>query len=845
MTDRTTLFLKFALKNKFLDQSQADQILSAIEQRRELGIDKSADEVAIERNLLTDTQVAQLNQAVDAISPPTKVGGFEILEEIGRGTVGTVYRARQVSLDKEVALKLLNPSFRTNPEMVEQFKREAKSAAKINHPHVVTAIDAGESDGRSYLAMEYVAGETLKSKVERDGPLEEAELLELARSVTQGLAHAHSHGLLHRDLKPDNLLLGTSGQIKIADFGLAMPMDDAEVMSAEHKRRGTPYYLSPEQARGESVSEASEIYALGATLFFVATGRPLFSGNSVKEILLQQIQATPPSPRESGALITPETDALILDMVAKDPSARPSSCADVLERIDAIESGAAQTVSPPPVQRKPAVSSKPTISSKPTLGSKSSGKPAVAKSAPGSGGAASRPAAPGARSAPSDALRNASIGQRNNTFTLIGLGCGVVIAVIFIILAATRNEPENPTEVVQQEEERSEEEITKRIETRMKTWQNKIDKRNRLITESVPKVDLLYQETQTRVDALWVMLKEPGKASARSANVIWERIDELEGMTQSSKEEGLRPFMTEVDQLRSDDRLFDAIEKLAGIPRELRKDSKTRETIDRLIEELSTEIDDKHREDSNTLQKAIGKQDYGNAIRLLEKILVYGDVDMQKDASLQLEQVRKDQATFVKKEEERRVQEENRKYLDHVRSCKQLALERRFLDCISTTVKLEQETTSSEVLALIQEDLAAFQMLHKFYKDAEQYLIREKGSKTAIKVKLNNDDIERGTSDGIEMIEGKPAIRLVVDAGSGQAIKFLEFERILDPTIFDWVEALHGSKSEEYLVPLALLFGYRGQIEFARRHVELASRQGHDMARWEKRIDWLEKNLGE
>lgn len=858
MTDRTTLFLKFALKNRFLDQTQADQILAAIEQRRELGIEKDAAEVAREREFLNEEQIATLTRAVDSIVPPKQVGGFEILAEIGRGTVGTVYRARQVSLDKEVALKLLNPSFQSNPEMVEQFKREAKSAAKINHPHVVTAIDAGEDSGRAYLAMEYVAGETLKDRVERDGPLSESELLDLGRAVAQGLAHAHSHGLLHRDLKPDNLLLGNDGSIKIADFGLAMPMDDAEIMSAEHKRRGTPYYLSPEQARGQSVDEASEIYALGATLYFVATGKPLFTGTSVKEILGKQIQEAPVAPRAAGARISEETEQLILDMLAKEPSARPGSCRDVIDRIDQAERAAAAAPARPaaraarpevsaartPASGRPAVQARPTASN-PTASKPVVSKPGVASRSSQSGNSSSaRPSAPTSKTAGS-ALESARVGGRNNVFTLVGLGVGVVIALIFVILGVTRNEPEDEQEIVVEQEKKSDEEIQKLVDARIETWKNKREKRNREIVAGVPKIDLQYNETNTRIQALWVMLREPETASAEKAHVIVERIDELEQMARADRTGGLESDMAKVDELRSQDRLMDAIWQLGKMQSQYVKDKEATQRINALIQELSDVIDSRYKEDANALAKALSpeSQDYIAAIRILEKIQVYGDVDMQREAASQLEQVKADQATFMRKEAERRAKEEKQQYVDHMRHCKQLAMERRYLECVSQTVKLEQEVTSEEVQKLIQEDLVAFQMLHQFMKDAQDYILKEKGSDTQLKVKLTNDDIERGTSDGIEMIEGKPAVRLIVEVSSGKATKFLEFERIVDATLFEWVEAYHGPRSEKYLVPLALVFAYRGQIEFARRHLELATNRGIDVQRWEKRVDWLESNL--
>ncbi|MCI0650504.1 MAG: serine/threonine protein kinase, partial [Planctomycetes bacterium] len=333
---RDMQFLKIAVKSGFISPVQAEQVLAGIEQRRELGVQRTPAEIALEKGFLRPEQVETIESALRATLAPEKIAGFQVLERIGRGAVGTVYRAKQLSLDKVVALKVLHSSLTSHPRFVRQFIDEARAAARLNHPHVVQAIDAGEEAGYNYFAMEYVEGSSLRGRLQEKSALPETELLALGHAVAQGLDHAHQNGILHRDLKPDNILLGKDGQIKIADFGLAIPFDEAELLAEEHKRMGSPFYMSPEQAEGKNVEARSDLYSLGATLYHCALGKPPFTGNTLKEILTKQVHQDPVPLREAGAKVSAECEELIMKLLAKDPEARFADAATVVEAFHAL-----------------------------------------------------------------------------------------------------------------------------------------------------------------------------------------------------------------------------------------------------------------------------------------------------------------------------------------------------------------------------------------------------------------------------------------------------------------------------------------------------------------------------
>jgi len=218
-----------------------------------------------------------------------RIGGFEVLSRVGRGGMGTVYKARQVSMNRIVALKILPPSRAKNATYVQRFLREARSAAQLSHTNIVQAIDVGNADGYYYFAMEFVDGETVQALLEREGVLDERHALTIATAVAHALDHAHRHGIVHRDVKPGNIMIDLHGAVKLADLGLARSVEPIDTVTVDGVGVGTPHYIAPEQARGETdVDCRADIYSLGATLYHLLT---TFTSRGNNQVFIAGIEA--------------------------------------------------------------------------------------------------------------------------------------------------------------------------------------------------------------------------------------------------------------------------------------------------------------------------------------------------------------------------------------------------------------------------------------------------------------------------------------------------------------------------------------------------------------------------
>jgi len=272
-------------------------------------------------------------------------GRYRITAQLGQGGMGAVYRAEQMSLKREVAIKLLKPELSAEPGLVRRFNAEAELAAKLEHPNTVTLFDFGQDfDGTLFIAMEFVKGISLREVIQKEGPLKPTRALAIAEQVTASLANAHSHGIIHRDLKPDNIMLSTIGRksdiVRVLDFGIAKLRDERGDVTAMPLTQagdllGTPQYMAPEQIRGEKVDGRTDVYALGAMLYEMITGRLPFEANSLMAILSKHLTELPISPasKRPDLNIAPELDRLIMELLQKDPNARPSSMEELGERL--------------------------------------------------------------------------------------------------------------------------------------------------------------------------------------------------------------------------------------------------------------------------------------------------------------------------------------------------------------------------------------------------------------------------------------------------------------------------------------------------------------------------------
>ncbi len=263
---------------------------------------------------------------------------FEIIEEIGQGGMGAVYKAYDSKIREVVALKLLKPEIASDLEVIERFPNEIKLARQVSHRHVCRMYDLGEEWLTIYISMEYVPGEDLKSFIRRSGHLNEAKAIGLARQIAEGLAEAHRLGVVHRDLKPQNVMIDKDGNAKIMDFGIARSLHTKGV-TGTGVIIGTPEYMAPEQAEGRDVDHRVDIYALGAILFEMVTGRVPFEGATPLSIVLKHRSEPPTDPQTINAQISAGLSRIILRCLAKSRQDRYQSAADVLEDLNAAEQG--------------------------------------------------------------------------------------------------------------------------------------------------------------------------------------------------------------------------------------------------------------------------------------------------------------------------------------------------------------------------------------------------------------------------------------------------------------------------------------------------------------------------
>jgi len=276
---------------------------------------------------------------------------FEIIEEIGQGGMGTVYKAYDSKIREVVALKMLKSEIASDPEVIERFRNEIKLARQVSHRHVCRMYDIGEEWLSIYISMEYVPGEDLKSFIRRSGHLNEAKAVGLAKQIAEGLAEAHRLGVIHRDLKPQNVMIDKDGNAKIMDFGIARSLHTRGA-TGTGVIIGTPEYMAPEQAEGRDIDRRVDIYALGAILFEMVTGRVPFEGKTPLSIVLKHRSEPPVDPQTINAQISPGLSRIILKCLAKSRDARYGSAAEVLADLDTVEKGL-------PVTRQVTVRSKP------------------------------------------------------------------------------------------------------------------------------------------------------------------------------------------------------------------------------------------------------------------------------------------------------------------------------------------------------------------------------------------------------------------------------------------------------------------------------------------------------
>lgn len=267
------------------------------------------------------------------LKPGQKIGGCAVEAVIAQGGLGVVYRARKELLAKTVAVKVLYPAMVARADNLSRFLREAKVASSLDHPSIVKVYDVGEDAGRYYMVMEYVDGSDLSKIVHASGPFSPRKALRVARRVAEALAYAHERGVVHRDVKPANILLTPSGDAKLVDFGLARPIEQDVEVTTTGQIVGTPVYMSPEQCRGDPIDGRSDLYSLGATLYMLLSGKPPFSGSAPPVLIHRVIHENPP-PLKTLVEVPDKVVALVQRLMAKHPGARCQTAQELIGAID-------------------------------------------------------------------------------------------------------------------------------------------------------------------------------------------------------------------------------------------------------------------------------------------------------------------------------------------------------------------------------------------------------------------------------------------------------------------------------------------------------------------------------
>lgn len=301
--------------------------------------------VLIEMGKLAPSAVEELlEEQTKSWEGQRQIGRYKLLSKIGEGGMGAVWKAVHQDLGSTVAIKLLPYSVVGDERLVQRFQREARLMASINHANVLQAFDAGENQGQPYFVMPYLEGASVGSIIRQCGRLGPRTTLSIALQIVRGLQYAHQRGMIHRDLKPDNLFISNDGTARVLDLGLAKLIEGADSPELKPTQTGTivgtPQYMSPEQVHGDPNLDArSDIYSLGATLFHMATGRLPFPGKHVPEVLRLKSQNSTPDPREAYPEIDASLRRLILSMLAAEPGKRPADCMTLEAEIEALLEG--------------------------------------------------------------------------------------------------------------------------------------------------------------------------------------------------------------------------------------------------------------------------------------------------------------------------------------------------------------------------------------------------------------------------------------------------------------------------------------------------------------------------
>lgn len=339
-TNVDSMFGHLAVEKHLCTRAEVQECLDVMANLARQDKPHSLADALVAQGYITRSQVQRISSVIEESRPTHRIPGFQILEKLGAGAMATVFKARQLSLDRIVAIKVLPKRLSENSEYVERFYKEGRAAARLNHNNIVQAIDVGESGGYHYFVMEYVEGKTVYDDL-ADGPYAEKDALSIVTQIAGALQHAHERGLIHRDVKPKNIMLTRNGVAKLADMGLAREADDKAAAEMEAGRAyGTPYYISPEQIRGElDIDYRADIYSLGATFYHMVTGKVPFEAPTPSAVMHKHLKQQLVPPDHLNSSLSMGAAEVIEVMMAKDRSGRYQDVKVLLEDIEAVRKG--------------------------------------------------------------------------------------------------------------------------------------------------------------------------------------------------------------------------------------------------------------------------------------------------------------------------------------------------------------------------------------------------------------------------------------------------------------------------------------------------------------------------
>ncbi|HIJ51955.1 MAG TPA: serine/threonine protein kinase [Planctomycetes bacterium] len=340
-TSYDTVFGKMAVEQGLCTDEELRASLDELKSRRKVNPVMLRD-IMVDLDYITDNQAQRLKASLKEHKDAAhRIPGYKILGKLGSGAMAIVYKARQLSLNRMVAIKVLPKRFSENPEYVERFYKEGQAAAKLNHTNIVQAFDVGEAGGYNYFVMEYVEGKTLYDDLSAGKVFPEKEAVEIVVQVAHALAHAHACGLIHRDVKPKNIMIGTAGKVKLADMGLARETADIKAAESEAgKAYGTPYYIAPEQIRGEiDIDGRADIYGLGATFYHMVTGRVPFMADDPADVMRKHLREKLVPPDHINTSLSAGISEVIEIMMAKNKKNRYTNIEELLTDLEAIRDG--------------------------------------------------------------------------------------------------------------------------------------------------------------------------------------------------------------------------------------------------------------------------------------------------------------------------------------------------------------------------------------------------------------------------------------------------------------------------------------------------------------------------